>query len=82
MDMQLLSGLTELHPYRGQRGLRGMKKRPDANSENATVNLETMRRFLDNDKMSMPKLTVEDGSKESITGSNSGMAVAGSIAAL
>jgi len=48
VDMQLVNGVTDKHPYRGARQRVGFK--PEFESEKATVNLETMRRLLETDR--------------------------------
>ena len=63
VDMQLVCGITDKHPYRGARQRVGFK--PEFESEKATVNLETMRRLLETDRQSAPKLSsMMEDSKE------------------
>ena len=79
VDLQLTCGIVDKHPFRGARNRRGYK--PDFESEKATANLETMRRLLETDRISAPKLSVmeecskEDGeSKPSSKAANAGSA--------
>lgn len=81
-DVQLVNGVSDLHPYRGYKGTKpGMMRPGTFGSEMANVNLETMKKLLNDDKMmSTVKLTINDPNDDRETpGANSSMAVAGSI---
>ena len=80
-DVQLVNGVSDLHPYRGYSGQKPPLGRPGTfGSEMANVNLETMRRLLADEKMmSTAKLTINDPNDGKETPCNSSMAVAGSI---
>lgn len=69
VDMQLTNGVTEKHPYRGNRHRPGLK---EYGSEKNTVNLETMRRMIETDRHSAPKLSsMKEHSRESDSKHNS-----------
>jgi len=78
VDMQLVCGITDKHPYRGARQRVGFK--PEFESEKATVNLETMRRLLETDRQSAPKLSsmMEDSKETEQSKPGSKIAKAGS----